>query len=476
MSLEVLQLPVLDIVKLYEKKKLSPVEVVQACLKQVLKYNPVLNALCHMDERLALHQAKAAEKRWAKGAALGMLDGIPVTVKDTVNVKGWPTRQGSKTTSALPQRDDSLQVARLREAGAVFIGKTTMPEYGHKGVTDSPLTGLTRNPWNLHKTPGGSSGGAAVAAATGMACLNLGSDAGGSLRIPASFTGVVGFKPSPGLVPAWPASLFATLSASGPMTRSVADAACMLDVITRADFRDWYSLPLPPQNFVKSLQTRAPKLKIAYASTINGTGPTPDVAAVLEKKRAALRRLGTVEEIKLAVPGVVDVFSRHWMAVASYLVQGVPEKSRKDMDPRLLHWASRGDALHLHDYLAAQRERAEIGEYFKSLLTTYDLIVTPATPMTAFETGTNMPMGARGKPWEDWTPFTYPANLANLPAAVLPAGLTAQGLPVGIQLMSGFLKDAQLLQACAQLEEELAFTPWLASTHEQPPVNRAAAG
>lgn len=465
MPVSVLQLPVAEILKLYEKQRLSPVEVTQACLKQVLKYNPVLNALCHMDERLALHQAKASERRWARGAPLGLIDGIPVTLKDTVNVKGWPTRMGSKTTSALPQRDDSPQVARLREAGAIFIGKTTTPEYGHKGVTDSPLTGVTRNPWNIHKTPGGSSGGAAVAAATGMAYLNLGSDAGGSLRIPASFSGVFGFKPSPGLVSAWPPSLFSSLSSSGPITRRAADAAYMLDVITQPDQRDWHNLPLPPMNFCRNLQ-KPGKLKIAYATSINGVQALPAVKEVLDRKLGALKKLGTVEDIRLDVPGLIDVFNKHWMAVASYLVAGIPEKQRKNMDPRLTSWAARGDGLGLHEYLEAERERMTIGEYFKGLLTTYDLIVTPTTAMTAFDTGVNMPVGPKGKPWEDWTPFTYGANLAKLPAASLPAGMTKDGLPVGIQLMAGFLKDVPLLQACVALEEQLDFTPWLETKKE----------
>ncbi|MEZ0224193.1 MAG: amidase [Alphaproteobacteria bacterium] len=465
MSSSPLRLPVAEILKLYEKKRLSPVEVTQACLKQVLKYNPVLNALCHMDERLALHQAKASEKRWAKGAPLGVLDGIPTTLKDTVNVKGWPTRFGSKTTSALPQRDDSPQVARLREAGAVFIGKTTTPEYGHKGVTDSPLCGITRNPWNLHKTPGGSSGGAAVAAATGMGYLNLGGDAGGSLRIPASFSGVFGFKPSPGLVPAWPPSLFSSFSAGGPMTRCVADAAYMLDVITQQDFRDWHNLPLPPMQFVKNLKS-PPKLKIAWAPAINGIQAQPGVREVLEQKLPLLKKLGSVDEIRLDAPGLIDVFNKHWMAIATHLVAAIPQKQHKDMDPRLLHWAARGASISLHDYLEAERARMTIGEYFKGILTTYDILVTPATAMPAFDTGMNMPMGPKGKPWDDWTPFTYPANMAKLPAAVLPAGMTKDGLPVGIQVMSGFLKDTLLLQACLALEEKLDFTPWLETKKE----------
>jgi aspartyl-tRNA(Asn)/glutamyl-tRNA(Gln) amidotransferase subunit A len=204
-----------------------------------------------------------------------------------------------------------------------------------------------------------------------------------------------------------------------------------------------------------------PKLRIAYATSINGISATPEVKEILDKKLPLLRKLGAVDEIKLEAPGLVDVFNRHWMAVASYLVAQTPERARKLMDPRLLHWAARGDGLHLHDYLAAERDRMTIGEYFKDLLTTYDILVTPATAMTAFDAGQNMPPGPKGKPWDDWTPFTYPANLARLPAASLPAGLTKDGLPVGMQVMAGFLKDLPLLQACKRIEAELRFTPWL---------------
>jgi aspartyl-tRNA(Asn)/glutamyl-tRNA(Gln) amidotransferase subunit A len=453
-------MPVSALLKLYEKKQLSPVEVTQAALKQALKYNPAMNALCFMEESAALHQARVSEKRWAKGTPKGILEGIPVTVKDWFDVKGWPTRMGSKISSPLPARDDSPPVARLREAGAVFMGKTTLPEFGHKGVTDSLLTGITRNPWDVRKTCGGSSGGAAVAAATGMAHLNLGSDAGGSIRIPASFSGVFGFKPSPGLVPSWPPSLFSTLSAAGPLTRCVEDAAVMLDVLTGHDHRDWHALPLPPPRFMATLSAKIPALRIAYAPSINGIAATPAVRAVLDEKAKVLQQLGTVDEIRLEAPGLIDVFNKHWMAVAAHIVKDMPARLRKDMDPRMQHWAARGQSLHLNDYLDAERLRMDIGAYFKDILTSYDILVTPATAMCAFDAGVNMPEDAGGKPWDDWTPFTYPANLARLPAASLPAGLTKTGLPVGMQVMSGYLNDTLLMQVCHRLEKALAFTPW----------------
>ena len=462
MPISIFQLPIREILSLYQRRKLSPVEVTQACLKQVLKYNPALNAFSFLDEKYALHQARGSEGRWMKNEPVGSLDGIPATVKDWFHYKGWPTRYGSTVSSTIKQPEDSPPVARLREQGAIFIGKTTLPEYGHKGVTHSPLTGITRNPWNMEKTPGGSSGGAAVAAATGMAFLNLGSDAGGSIRIPASFSGVFGFKPSPGLVPNWPPSLLSTLSAAGPLARSVEDAALMLDVLTLPDIRDWHALPYPPPDFAAALKKPLPKLRIAYAPSINGINATPAVLEGLQNARRILNGLGEVDDIKLNAPHLVDIFNKHWSAMASYSVAQFNAKEKKQLDPRFLHWAAKGDALSLHDYLQAERDRMTVGEYFKDLLETYDLLVTPTTAMTAFNAGADMPATEKGKPWEDWTPFTYCANLAKLPAASLPAGMSKDGLPVGLQIMGGFLKDTLVLQAAKRLEDEIAFKSWLA--------------
>lgn len=460
------QLPIQEILSLYQRRKLSPVEVMETCLKQVLKYNPAMNAFSFLDEKQALRQARGSERRWMRNEPAGSLDGIPTTIKDWFHCKGWPTRYGSTVSSPLKQPEDSPPVARLREQGAIFIGKTTLPEYGHKGVTDSALSGITRNPWNIAKTPGGSSGGAAVAAATGMGLLHLGSDAGGSIRIAASFSGVFGFKPSPGLVPNWPPSLFSTLSAAGPLVRNVNDAALMLDVLTLPDGRDWHALPLPPPNFTAVLKKTLPKLRIAYAVSVNGINATPEVLARLAKARQILETLGTVDEVTLNAPHLIDVFNKHWSAVASFSVAQFNQRDKKKLDPRLQHWAARGDALSLHEYLQAERERMTIGEYFKNLLDTYDVLITPTTAMVSFDVGVNMPMNDKGKPWDDWTPFTYPANLAKLPAASLPAGLSSAGLPVGVQVMGGFLKDALVLQVAQRLEEEISFTPWLSAQNK----------
>ena len=233
-----------ELLDLYRARALSPVEATRACLHRIARLNPRLNAFRMVDEEGAMLAAHASEERWSRSEPIGLLDGIPATVKDLLLTKGWATLRGSRTIDPNQRwEEDAPSVARLREAGAVLLGKTTTPEFGWKGVTDSPLTGITRNPWNPAMTPGGSSGGAAVAAACGMGALHLGTDGGGSIRIPAGFTGIFGFKQSFGRVPAYPPSPFGTLAHVGPMTRTVADAALMLTVISRHDARDWYALP-----------------------------------------------------------------------------------------------------------------------------------------------------------------------------------------------------------------------------------------
>lgn len=459
---EILKLSARDLLRLYKARELSPVEAAKACLARIDEQNPTLNAFCFVDAKTTLQQAMAAEMRWRDGTPQGSLDGALVTIKDLQTVAGWPTRCGSRLTSDIPAAEDSPPVARLREAGAVFLGKTTTPEFGHKGVTDSPLHGITRNPWDLSKTPGGSSGGAAVAAAIGAGHLHLGSDAGGSLRIPASFTGVFGFKPSPGLVPNWPPSLFSTLSSSGPMTRHVADAALMLDVLTRPDARDWHALPIARPDFSAAV-ANAPqrRLKIAYAPTVNATFVRPDVAAAVGQAVKKIAQYHDVEEIALDIPDLITVFNRHWGATAMHLAEMFPAEKRPLMDPRLQEWARRGAAMPLFDYVWAERQRMEIGAQVMQIFNTYDLLLTPTTAMTAFDAGQDMPLAENGQKWDDWTPFTYIANLAKLPACSIPCGVTDHHLPVGLQLMGGYLKDATVMSSAAMIE---ALLPFKAST------------
>jgi aspartyl-tRNA(Asn)/glutamyl-tRNA(Gln) amidotransferase subunit A len=258
-----------DLVRAYARKQLSPVEVTRAVLQRIEKLNPVLNAFCFLDFDSSVKAARHSEKRWAKGTPQGLLDGVPVSIKDLLLTRGWPTLRGSKTIDPKgPWNDDAPVVARLREHGAVLLGKTTTPEFGWKGVTDGPLTGITRNPWNPKMTPGGSSGGGAAAVASGMGPLTVGTDGGGSIRIPCAFTGLFGIKPSFGRVPAWPLSPMGTVAHVGPMTRTVTDAALMMNVLSLPDARDWHALPHDGRDYRVGLEDGVKGLRIAYSADL----------------------------------------------------------------------------------------------------------------------------------------------------------------------------------------------------------------
>ena len=274
-----------ELLDAYRKRTLSPVEAAEAVLARIKKLNPAFNAFNLVSDK-ALDEARASEARWLAGAPQGLLDGVPVSIKDIILTRGWPTLRGSKTVDpAGPWNDDAPATARLREHGAVILGKTTTPEFGWKGVTDSPLTGITRNPWNKDKTPGGSSGGAAAAVASGMGPLAVGTDGGGSIRIPCSFTGLFGIKASFGRVPAWPLSPFGTVAHVGPMTRSVADAALMLNVIALPDARDWHALPYEPRDWRGGLEQGVADLRIAYSPDLGYAKVDAEVAALVKDER-----------------------------------------------------------------------------------------------------------------------------------------------------------------------------------------------
>ncbi|MEC7537098.1 MAG: amidase family protein, partial [Pseudomonadota bacterium] len=278
----------------YRVKRLSPVEVTEAVLARIEACNDAVNAFVVLDPDEAILSAKASEARWARDEPLGPIDGVPTTLKDTMLAKGWPTLRGSKTTDPDGDWDiDAPPVARLREAGAVFLGKTTTPEFGWKGVTDSALSGVTRNPWNTSRTTGGSSGGAVAAAALGMGVLHTGTDAGGSVRIPASFTGVFSIKPTYGRVPAWPASPFGTLSHTGPITRTVRDAAAMLTIMAQTDIRDWTALPPTKLDYLDNIESGVKGLKIAFSPTLGHVDfVNPEIASSVAEAAKAFEDLG----------------------------------------------------------------------------------------------------------------------------------------------------------------------------------------
>ena len=447
-------LSAVELVALYRARKLSPVEATRAALDRIAKHNARFNAFCLVDEESALAAARAAEARWAKGEPIGRVDGVPASVKDLLITKGWPTLRGSKAVDPKQAwEEDAPCVARLREEGAVLLGKTTTPEFGWKGVTDSALTGITRNPWDPTKTPGGSSGGAAVAAATGMAALNIGSDGGGSIRIPAGFTGIFGLKPSFGRVPAYPLSPFGTVSHLGPMTRTVRDAALMLSAMARPDPRDWTALPFPVTDFTEGLEDSVRGLRIAYAPTLDDAPVDPEVADSVAKAAQVFAGLGArVETVTLDLPDTGPIFRAHWFVGAATLLSSIPEEKHALIDPGLRAVATEGAAIPLLDYTRATLARGRLGVAMNRFHQDWDLLLMPTLPIPAFAAGRNLPQGPDGATWANWTPFSYPFNLTQQPAASVPCGLTAAGLPIGLQIVGPMFQDALVLRAARAFE------------------------
>jgi aspartyl-tRNA(Asn)/glutamyl-tRNA(Gln) amidotransferase subunit A len=448
-----------ELVALYRAGKASPVEATEAALARIEKHNPVLNAFDLVDAQGALKTAKASEARWAKHEPAGPIDGVPTSIKDIVYTKGWPTLRGSKTIDPdQPWEEDAPCTARLREAGAVLLGKTTTPEYGWKGVTDSPLTGITRNPWNTDMTPGGSSGGAAAACVTGMGALHIGTDGGGSVRIPAGLTGLFGLKATYGLVPAWPPSPFGTLANVGPMTRTVADGALMLSVLAQPDARDWYALPPVGHDFTQGLDKGVKGLKIAYAPAPGGVTVEPDIAGHVESAVKLLEELGaTVERADPPIDDAGEIFTKHWFAGAAYLARNFTDEEKALMDPGLIACIEIGERITRAEYVAALDGRQTLGFAMHAFMHDYDLLVMPTLPVTAFKVGQLAPTKSGGEQWVDWTPWTYPFNLSRQPAATVPCGVCGNGLPAALQIIGSLNDEETVLRAAAAFE---AARPW----------------
>jgi aspartyl-tRNA(Asn)/glutamyl-tRNA(Gln) amidotransferase subunit A len=441
-----------EMVAAYANGTLSPVEATKAVLDRIERHDIRFNGFCLVDGVGALSAARESEIRWRKGMPLGPVDGVPTTVKDLVLAKGWPIRRGSKTTSADPVAEDAPAVARLRESGAVLIGKTTTSEFGWKAMADSPLTGITRNPWDPSRTPGASSAGAAVAAACGMGALHIGTDGGGSIRIPASFTGIFGFKPTLFRVPVWPPSFFASISHLGPMTRTVADAALMMTVIARPDLRDWYALPYDGRDYRDGLEDGVAGMRIAFAPTLAGAKVDPEVASATAAAARRFEELGAVvEEVDPGLEEAGPVFRDHWFPGSTALIETIPVELRGLIDPGLLEVARQGAELSLMDHLRAVRKREAMGMAMRRFHERFDLLLVPTMPVLAHPVDHDE-SASPNKVWTDWSPFTYPFSLTRQPAASVPCGFSQSGLPIGLQIVAPLYEDARVLRAARAFE------------------------
>jgi aspartyl-tRNA(Asn)/glutamyl-tRNA(Gln) amidotransferase subunit A len=450
---DIAYLPATSLLDAYRQRKLSPVEVTQGLLGRVDALQPRINAFCVIDRDGALEAARAAEARWQRGEPQGPLDGVPVTIKDLVLMKGFPTRRGSRMIEPVEDLEDGPAVARLREAGAVILGKTTTPEFGWKALGDSPLTGNTCNPWNLVRTPGGSSAGAAAACAAGIAPLHVGSDGAGSIRIPSAFTGIFGIKATFGRVPAYPPSPMGLLSNVGPMARNVCDAALMLNMLARPDHRDPYSLPPERRVYLDGIDDGVRGWKIAYSPNLGYARVDPEIA---ESCAAAARRfeeLGAhVEEVRDIFPPPRDALLTLWGAGIAHVLSGFPSDKHALCDPGLLAVGEVGGRVTGSQYVAADMVRTALGHSMAAFHKQYDLLLTPMMPVPALPVGQDLNDPANESSWIDWSPFSYPFNMTRQPAASIPCGLTRAGLPIGLQIVGPLYAEDRVLRAARAFE------------------------
>ena len=430
----------------------SPVEVTETVLARAEAIQAELNAFTQIDREGALRSAAASEQRWRTGVPLSAVDGVPTTIKDIVWIADQPTRYGTLAVPPVAPKEDAPAVGRMRAAGLVFLGTTTTPEFGWKALTDSPGFGITRNPHRPDLTPGGSSGGAAVAAASGAGVFHLGTDGGGSIRIPASFTGVVGLKPSFGRVPAYPASPFGTVAHLGPIVRCVADAKAMLEVLSGHDQRDWYQQPgeLPGLD----VPTREiAGLKAGYWSEPAFGSVDPAIAARIERVAKTLEAAGAVmEPFALPSDDLHNVFQTLWFAGAAARLDLVPVERHDQIDPGLRAIAAAGARITAAEHVAANAARASFGIAMDAALERHDVLISPGTAILPFTAGLEVPEGSGMTRWTEWAGFSYPINLSQQPAIVIPSGTTAEGLPIGLQIVGGRGRDGLVLAVAEAIE------------------------
>lgn len=437
-----------QLTELFRTKRASPLEAVRAALDRIDRYNGAVNAYVHVDREGAEAAAKASARRWGQGAPASPIDGVPVSMKDLTDVAGMPARQGSLLSSDAPCVRDAPPASKMREAGAVILGKTNTPEFGWKGVTDNRLFGATSNPWDTRLTPGGSSGGAAVAAALNMGVLHQGGDSGGSIRIPAAFCGVFGFKPSFGWTPQWPPAKAPSLSHIGPLTRTVSNAVAMLNVIGRYDYRDPYATRGQPHDWGKEMRDGLSGLTIAFSPDLGYARVDEGVATRVREAAGKLEALGaTIVEIHPGFESPIDTYRKIWFTASKVLYDQCAPGDREKLDPGLVDNARAAQKWSAADLFRALGERARLTERLEHFNRDYHLLMTPVLAVEPFEVNHEVPPGSDMRDWEEWTPFTYPFNLSQQPAASIPCGFSDSGLPVAFQLAGGKYDDARVLRA-----------------------------
>jgi amidase len=456
--------PATELVRLYRARRVSPLEVMEAVLARIDALNPTLNAYVTLARESALAGARTATAALKRRATLPPLHGVPVSIKDLTETKGIRTTKGSKIFEHTVPEEDALIVQRLKAAGAIVVGKTNTPEFGAGGNTFNAVFGATRNPWNPALTCGGSSGGAAVALATGMGPLAQGSDTGGSLRTPAAYCGVVGFRTSPGLVPYYPKAIaWDSIGVTGPMARTVADTALMLSVVAGPDDRAPLSYEVDTREFVRAARPGSIRgWRVAWTPDLNGLIPVDDeVARVAEAATRVLRSLGArvesacpdfseVNEIVLGTRGLnfVTNYAQHL------------ERWREQMQKGLVWNIEQGLALTPTQIGRAEKLRTELWQRVRAFMETRDLLILPTVAMPPFPVEQRYPTEINGKALDNYTQWfflTYGITVTALPVISVPCGFTKSGLPVGLQIVGRRRQEAAVLRAAAAFE---AAAPW----------------
>jgi amidase len=439
-------------------KRLSATEVMRAFLDRIAQINPAVNAVCTLSPR-ALEDAAECDRRLRAGERPRLLEGVPFVVKDILQTAGLRTTFGSMIYEHHVPDEDAVSVARLRTAGAILVGKTNTPEFAHDVNTTNKIFGTTRNPWNLQTTAGGSSGGTGAAVAADLAPIGLGTDLGGSIRIPSAFCGTVGLRPVPGRVPVYPSEFgWDTLveHVHGPMTRTVEDCGLMLAVLAGPDDRDPTSLPAEPRDYVEAARYagRLDGRRVAYTRDLNGLVLVdPEVARLTAEAARAFERLGaTVDEACFDVADVREIIAgtRGFGMVARYADRLDVHRDR--MTPQLINQVTDALTLDVRTITRAERLRTTYWHRVRAFLERYDYILTPSVPVPAFRLDQPLPSEIGGVPVErfyDVFLTTYAFSITGLPVMSVPCGLTSQGLPVGLQIVGRRLREDLVLEAAA---------------------------